>query len=39
MTDFMPVDNASRPADLASLLERATEAKKTGKKLLGLDAN
>jgi hypothetical protein len=39
MTDFMPVDNASRPADVASLLERAAEAKKTGKKLLGLDAN
>ena len=38
MTDFMQVNVASRPAEVARLLGRAAEAKKTGKKLLGLDA-
>lgn len=36
MTDFMPVKDASRPADVASLLGRAAEAKKKGKKQLSL---
>jgi hypothetical protein len=37
MTDFMPVKDASRPADVDSLLRRAAEAKKKGKKQLLLD--
>ncbi len=37
MTDFMPVNEANRPADVAGLLERAAQAKKAGKKLLWLD--
>jgi hypothetical protein len=38
MTDFMQVNDASRPAEVASLLGRAAEAKNKGKKLLGADA-
>lgn len=33
MTDFMPAEEASRPVDVAVLLARAAEAKKTGKKI------
>ena len=37
MTDFMQVNDANRPADVAGLLARSAEAKKTGNKLVGLD--
>lgn len=33
MTDFMPVKDASRPSDVADLLESSAEAKKSGKRL------
>jgi hypothetical protein len=38
MTGFMHVKDASRPAEVAGLLGRAAEAKKKGRKLLGVDA-
>jgi len=37
MTDFMRVNEANRPDDVAGLLARSAEAKKTGHKLVGLN--
>ena len=37
MTDFRPVNDVNRPADVASLLASAAEAKETGIKLLSAD--
>ncbi len=39
MTDFMRVNDASRPEEVAGLLGRAVEAKKKGKKMSGVQAN